>query len=512
MDFIPIYLMFLRFFWKIFRFIIIHMNAYVIALRRESLRELPIMRHLPISFDLKGKTVIVAGGGETALAKLRLLSKTDARISVFAENPIAALLHQISTSGGTLIRRQPRAADLVDVTLVFAATDDSKIDAAIAKLAKAEQLPCNVADNLEASNFILPAIVDRDPVTVAISTSGTAPVLARQIKADLEERLDFQLGTLARIAGEFRTVAAALPRGLLRRQFWNRFFFNIGPKALRDGGEAKLRETLSDLALEFGKQTSEAGFVHLVGAGPGNPDLLTLKARKLLHEADVVIHDRLVSSEVLELARREARLIPVGKTPGGPSWQQEDINARLVAEAAAGNQVVRLKAGDSGVYGRLDEEMNALDLAGIGYAIVPGITAAIAAAAAAKVSLTRRGRNSELRFLTGQDVSGFAEHDWRALGKPNACAAIYMGVRAAPFIQGRLLMVGANPAAPMSVVENASRADQTIISSTLGALTADMAAAGIDGPAILFLGIAPSNTKTQNTSLAASVAAAGGIR
>ena len=470
------------------------------------------MRHLPISFDLRSKTVVVAGGGETALAKLRLLSKTDARVFVFADHPIPAVMQMISDFGTTLLRRQPGAADLTGVALVYAASGNAHDDTAVAELARAEQVLCNVADNLEASDFIIPAIVDRDPVTVAISTSGTAPVLARQIKADLEGRLDPQLGTLARIAGEFRGAAARLPRGLLRRQFWGRFFADTGRKALQKGGEAKAREALAELALEFEERTPKAGFVHLVGAGPGDPDLLTMKARKLLHEADVVVYDRLVSDEVLELARREARLVAVGKVPGGPSWRQEDINARLVAEARTGNQVVRLKSGDPGIYGRLDEEMNALDLAGIGYAIVPGITAAVAAAAAAKMSLTRRGRNSALRFLTGQDLGGFAEQDWRGLGQPDACAAIYMGVRAAQFIQGRLLMVGADPATPMSVVENASRADQTIVSTTLGSLTADMAAGDIIGPAILFLGIAPWNAKDEAPSQVASVAATGGIR
>lgn len=470
------------------------------------------MRHLPISYDLRGKTVAVAGGGETALAKLRLLSKTEARIFVFAHHPIPAVMHLISNGGVTLVRRRPGPDDLEGVALVYAASGDAHDDAAVVELARSKQVLCNVADNLDASDFIIPAIVDRDPVTVAISTGGTAPVLARQIKAELEERLDPRLGTLARIAGEFRTAAAALPRGLMRRQFWARFFADRGLKALQEGGEAKAREALANLALEFEERAPQKGFVHLVGAGPGDPDLLTLKARKLLHEADVVIYDRLVSGEVLGLVRREARLVAVGKMPGGPSWRQKDINARLVAEAVAGNQVVRLKSGDPGLYGRLDEEMNALDLAGIRYAIVPGITAAIAAAAAAKVSLTRRGRNSSLRFLTGQDVSGFAEQDWRGLGKPDVCAAIYMGVRAAQFIQGRLLMFGADPATPMSVVENASRADQAIVSTTLGALTADMAAARIEGPAILFLGIAPSNVIDEMSGQVASVAASGGIR
>jgi len=449
------------------------------------------MRHLPISLDLRGKNVVLAGGGEVALAKLRLLMKTETRLAVFAPAPLPEICALAEARHIRLYRRPVAAADLVGATLAYAATGDSAEDGRVADLGRAAGALCNVVDDREASDFITPAIVDRDPVTVAIATEGSAPVLARRIKADVEASLSPDTGVLARIAEEFRAQAATLPRGMPRRRFWSRFFDQAGPQALREGGEAAARQALEALAAEAGMEACAPGFVHLVGAGPGDPDLLTQKARRLLHEADVVIHDRLVSPAVLELARREARLIAVGKVPGGSGWQQKDIDARIVAEATAGFQVVRLKSGDPGVYGRLDEEMQALAEAGIGYAIVPGITAATAAAAAAKVSLTQRGRNSALRLLTGQDVNGFAEHDWRTLAKPGAAAAIYMGVRAAQFLQARLLMVGANPGTPMSVVENASRADQTIIATTLANLTADMAAAAIQGPAILFLGIGP---------------------
>lgn len=473
------------------------------------------MRHLPISLDLRGKAVVVAGGGEIALAKLRLLLKTEARLAVFAAEPMPEIERLAGEGCLHLCRRAPAAADLVGVALVYAASGEAAEDARVVDLGRAAGALCNAVDNREASDFITPAIVDRDPVTVAISTGGSAPVLGRQIKADIEARLDPETGTLARIAEEFRPQAAALPAGRPRRRFWSRFFSQVGPRALREGGARAVRIGLEALALEAGVQGMHdvpPGFVHLVGAGPGDPELLTLKARKLLHEADVVIHDRLVSPAVLELARREARLVEVGKTPHGPSWKQQDINARLVAEAAAGAQVVRLKSGDPGIYGRLDEEMQALEQAGIGYAIVPGITAAASAAAAARVSLTRRGRNSSLRLLTGQDVNGFAEHDWRALAKPGAGAAIYMGVRAARFLQARLLMVGADPATPMSVVENASRPDQAIVSTSLGDLTADLEAAGITGPAILFLGIAPQAAAAGLSRDDAPVLAVGGVR
>ena len=228
-----------------------------------------------------------------------------------------------------------------------------------------------------------------------------------------------------------------------------------------------------------------------VGAGPGDPELLTLKARKALDAADVVIHDRLVTPGLLELARREATILDVGKQGFGPSASQAAINALLIAHAAEGAQVVRLKGGDPSVFGRLDEETEALDAAGIGWHVVPGITAASASAAAIGRSLTRRGRNSALRLLTGHDMRGFADHDWRDLARPGEVAAIYMGKASARFVQGRLLMHGASRSMPVTLVENASRPDQRILATTLERLPADLAEWQADGPALTLLGLAP---------------------
>jgi uroporphyrin-III C-methyltransferase/precorrin-2 dehydrogenase/sirohydrochlorin ferrochelatase len=233
------------------------------------------------------------------------------------------------------------------------------------------------------------------------------------------------------------------------------------------------------------------GVVHLVGAGPGDPELLTLKARRLLHEADVVIHDRLVPQAILELARREAEILEVGKTAFGPSWKQEDINALIVRRALAGDTVVRLKGGDPAVFGRLDEEVEALEAAGVPYGIVPGITSASAGAAAIGQSLTKRGRNSAFRILTGHDVDGFAEHDWRELSKPGSTAAVYMGTKAATFLRGRLMMHGAPAETPVTAVENASRPEQRVIATTLFELPQALAAAAPAGPVMILYGLAP---------------------
>ncbi|WP_420858737.1 siroheme synthase CysG [Marivivens marinus] len=449
------------------------------------------MQHFPIFLDVKNARIVLAGGGEAALAKLRLLTKTEAKVEVYADAPHPDLLRLAHDGRITLIPRALTTGDVRGAALVYGAAEDKAEDARVAGIARAEGALVNIVDNLHGSDFITPAIVDRDPVTVAIGTEGAAPVLARAIKADLEERLPVSLGLLARIGKAFRHAADVLPMGRKRRDFWADYYFRDGPRALDQGGEPAVDRALSDLLDTHVMQARRDGHVALVGAGPGDPDLLTLKARKALDTADVVIYDRLVSPEILELARREALMIDVGKEGFGTSTSQSDINALIVEHAAGGAQVVRLKAGDPTVFGRLDEEIDALDAAGIDWHIVPGITAASAAVAQIGQSLTKRHRNSSVRFLTGHDTKGFCDHDWRALARPGEVAAIYMGKKSARFIQGRLLMHGANPATPVTVIENASRPDSRVLSTTLSNLEPDLTRADLSGPALTFLGLAP---------------------
>lgn len=448
------------------------------------------LRYFPIFIDLREKHVVVSGTSPAALAKVRLLLKTEARLSVFGGAASRQFDGLAARGKLALVDRPIQAADLSGVHLLYSADDDPAEAARVLGLARSAGVLCNRVDSAEDSDFLTPAIIDRDPVTVAIGTEGTAPVLARRIKAAVEEMLPSGLGSLARIAARFRPLAASLPAGHARRALWDRFFGETGPRALAAGGEAAAEAALSTLAAEFQAARPE-GHVHFIGAGPGDPELLTLKARRLIAGADVIMHDRLVSPEVLDLARREASFIEVGKTPGGKkSWRQGDINDLLIAEAGQGRRVARLKSGDPGIYGRLDEEADALSGAGIPFDIVPGVTAASAAAAAAGLSLTRRGRNAALRILTGHGRDGYVEQDWHSLAGPDAVAAVYMGVRASGFLQGRLLMHGRSADTPVTVVENASRADQKIVSATLGNLAARLRENGIDGPAILFLGLA----------------------
>lgn len=449
------------------------------------------MRFYPAFVRLEGETVVFSGAGEPAAAKLRLLLKSEARLRVFGTEPCGSVRQWAIEGRIELITRPLQEGDADGARLLYGANDDPKEDASAVAIGRRAGALTNIVDNLEASDFLTPAIVDRDPVTIAIGTEGTAPVLARKIKAQIEELLPSSTGVLARIGNAFRPLAARLPTLRQRRDFWTRFFFSDGPKALQAGGENAVKQSLAQLFDSTRSQVDPVGEVALIGTGPGDPELLTLKARRKMHEADVVLHDRLVTPEILELARREALVICVGKTGYGPSWKQEDINALIVEHARRGHRVARLKSGDPSIYGRLDEEIDVLEGAGISWEIVPGITAASAAAASIGASLTRRGRNSSLRFLTGRDVDGFAEHDWASLATPSATAAIYMGVRATRFLAGRLLMHGANASTPVTVVEKASRIDQTVIASSLGTLVDDVAGAGIEGPAIIFLGLTP---------------------
>lgn len=459
------------------------------------------MRHFPIFLDLRGRRVVLAGGGEAALAKLRLILKSEARVTVFAEDAAPEIAAWHAEGKLHLVERAFGPGDAMCAALAYAASEDDAEDARVAALARADGALVNIVDNLEGSAFITPAIVDRDPVTIAIGTEGAAPVLARRIKADLEASLPSSLGLLARIGQGFRTAANALPMGRKRREFWSDYYFNRGPEALAKEGKTGVELALGDLLIDHLHGTETTGRVDLVGAGPGDPDLLTMKARRSLDKADVVIYDRLVSPEILELARREATMVNVGKKGFGPSTRQEDIGAAMVEHAQSGAHVVRLKSGDPGVYGRLDEEIDALDAAGVDWTIVPGITAANAASAQIGQSLTKRGRNGALRFLTGHDVKGFAEQDWRTLAKPGEVAAIYMGARGARFLQGRLMMHGAAPDTPVTAVENASRSDAQIISSTIAHLPADLDAVQPDAPVILMLGLSPRQAAAQLPAL-----------
>jgi uroporphyrin-III C-methyltransferase/precorrin-2 dehydrogenase/sirohydrochlorin ferrochelatase len=446
------------------------------------------MRFFPVFLDLNHQPVLVIGGGEQAAQKIRLLVKTKARIRVLASDPcdeIAALAGVI-----TIERRQLTARDLAGVRLAYVALEDDVEAARAVAMARAAGVPVNAVDRQELCDFITPAIVDRDPLVIAIGTEGAAPVLARQLKARLEAMLPARLGGLVRWAASLRERAASsVARGLARRRFWDGFFDGPVARAYLAGAHDEAARLVERELAHGGPRLT--GRVSLVGAGPGDPDLLTFKAMRALQEADVIVADRLVSSEILERARRDAERILVGKTPGRPSPSQAEINAILLREARSGKHVVRLKGGDPFVFGRGGEELATLHAAGIAVEVVPGISAAMGCAAAIGLPLTERDERRSLTLLTGHASDGLAEHDWAALARPGQMLAIYMGVGAAGHIQARLLAAGMDPETLVTMVENGTLPAQKLALTSIGQLTEGIIDAAIKGPAMILVGAHP---------------------
>ena len=460
-----------------------------------------MLQFFPLFLHMDGKRVGFIGNSPDIIAKIRLIQKTPAQIELYADAPTPELAdfitqHQLTHYPRTFTPQDLGDTDLRDGArppLAFVYFDAP--DAGLIAACQSAGIPHCVIDDLAHSAFITPALVDRAPVTVAIGTEGTSPVLARQIKASIEAQLPQTLGIIAAKAGQLRDKVARHIAPKDRRSFWRRFFDKLDyhsfttPEAVVSRVDALLQHGTADT------ETASAPHIWFIGAGPGDPELLTMQARRLLHEADIILHDRLVPQPILELGRREAEIISVGKTAYGASWRQEDINQLLIEKAAAGKMVVRLKSGDCGVFGRLDEETEAVYRAGIGFSVAAGLTSANVAAAEMGVSLTRRGRNASYRILTAHDLNGFAEHDWQEMAKglsaQNFTAALYMGVRAAPYLSGRLLMYGAPADMAVTISEHVSRPQARHIATTLRHLAQDMAEADVTGPAVIFLGLHP---------------------
>jgi uroporphyrin-III C-methyltransferase/precorrin-2 dehydrogenase/sirohydrochlorin ferrochelatase len=448
------------------------------------------LRYFPIFVDLDGRDVLIAGGGEKALQKLRLIAKTTARIRVIAEaisEDIAAIAREPAL---VLERRRFTAFDVDGAAIVFAASDDAEEDRVVAAAARAAGIPVNVVDAPRESSFIMPAIVDRDPVVVAIGTEGAAPILAREIKSKIEALLPARFGRIAERAMLLRRrVHEAVADPVVRRRLWEDLLQGLWRSAVLAGDDSK-----ADLELERRLEAARAnalpaGSVALIGCGPGEPDLLTLKAQQRLQEADVLVVDRLVNPAILEYARRDAVRIDAGKEPEGPSASQDEINRILVREALKGHRVARLKGGDAFVFGRAAEEMAAVRAAGIPVEVVPGITAAHACAASVGLPLTLRQKVRQFAVVTGASADGAFDLDWSALAKPGQAFAIYMGVRSAARLREKLLVAGADPDVPVVIVENGSLPQERTVATRLGALDGAIADKGITGPAIIFVGL-----------------------
>jgi len=451
------------------------------------------MRTFPILISFDGKPPLVTGGGELAAVKARLLLKRAPSVDVSAEELGPELAALAEAGQVSLVPAQPGIDQLRGRPLVIAATEDDEEDARVSAIARALGVPVNVPDRPELCTFALPAIVDRGEVTVAIGTSGASPVLAQRLRAWLEQELHPRLDALAKLAAEFRgPVAEKLPSGRPRRKFWEAVFEGAAAEAMLEGDEDKARALISAAIEQAAAKQDSRGRVLLVGAGPGDPELLTMKAVRALKSADVILYDRLIGEGVLDHARREAELIPVGKAKGAHSVPQEDINALLIDRARAGQTVVRLKGGDPFIFGRGGEELDALREAGIAIEIVPGVTAGIAAAASLQIPLTHRDVSHTVTFLSGHEAGGeepsFEHLDLAALSTGKNTLLVYMGVTTAGVIAKRLLDAGFKPDLPVIAVENASRDEERRVAATIADLAAHPERLGLKSPAVLIFG------------------------
>jgi len=451
------------------------------------------VRTFPIFVSFDGKPPLVVGGGELAAVKTRLLLKRAPSVGVAAGEVVAELAALAEAGLVSLLPALPGIDQLRGRPLVISATEDDAEDARVSAIARALGVPVNVPDRPELCTFALPAIVDRGEVTVAIATSGAAPVLAQRLRAWLEQELHPRLDALAKLAAEFRgAVAARVPSGARRRKFWEAVFEGAAAEAMLEGDEVKAKALIGE-AIETAAATPHLqGRVLLVGAGPGDPELLTVKAVRALKAADVILYDRLVGLGILDHARREAELIPVGKAKGQHSVPQSEINAVLIARARAGQTVVRLKVGDPFIFGRGGEELDALREAGIPIEIVPGVTAGIAAAASLQIPLTHRDVSHTVTFLSGHEAGGeepsFEHLDLAALASGKNTLLVYMGVTTAGVVAKKLLDAGFAPSLPVIGVENASREDERRVAATIADLATHPERLGLKSPAILIFG------------------------
>ena len=441
----------------------------------------------PAFHKVAGRRVVVVGDGAEAAAKVRLLLETEADIRVVAAEPCAELAELIGAQSLEHAKRSFGADDLVDAVLVFAASGAHDSDAMVVAAARAANVPVNAVDMPDLCDFYTPALVNRAPVAVAITTAGAGPVLAQKLRAGIEAMLPERLGSLARLGDSFRAAAdRVLPKGQPRRRFWSAFFEGGVADMALAGRTETARRLAARLLTESG--SASEGFVWLVGAGPGAADLLTLRAQRVLQEADVIVHDSLVPESVVAMGRRDAERIHVGKRKGRHSASQEEINAILVRQARAGRRTVRLKAGDPLVFGRAGEEMAALRNAGIGFEVVPGVTAAFAAAAEAEIALTQRGIASSLVFATGHDAAGDVLPDWAGLALAGSTIAVYMGRSVAARVADRLMQAGLAAATPVAAIENASLPERRHFAGALGELSSFAERGDVDGPTLILIG------------------------
>jgi uroporphyrin-III C-methyltransferase/precorrin-2 dehydrogenase/sirohydrochlorin ferrochelatase len=457
------------------------------------------MDYLPLFVDVRDRLVVVVGGGVVAYRKIEHLLKAHARVRVVAPE-LCADLDVYRTLGRIEHRPVPFSApQLEGALLVIAATDDEAVNDAVARAARERGVLANVVDDAARSAFIFPAIIDRSPLIVAVGTAGSSPTLARRVRTQIEALLPERLGSLAQYAGRWRNaVKAALPGLPARLRFWDGFF--NGPVATsllagsESGADAAMQRSLEQARAAAGAQLGE---VYLIGVGPGDPDLLTLRAQQLLQQADVLLYDRLVPEVILGRARRDAEKINVGKTPGSHEHTQDYINQLLVEHARRGLRVARVKGGDPFIFGRGGEELQVLRAAGIPVVVVPGVTASLGAAASAGIPLTHRGVAQAVTLVTATGANS-ASLNWQALAQEKHTVVFYMGAAQIGHIVAKLIEHGLPGTQPVALLERATWPDERVLKSTLAHLPAMAAAAQLRSPTLLVVGEVAALAQAKN--------------
>ena len=458
-----------------------------------------LMKYFPIFVDAQHIHCLVVGAGEVAARKCELLLKTPATITIVAPWVSDTVEKLACSDKVTLIRREYQPDDLHHKQMVFVATDSEATNQTIHDQAHALNILVNVVDNTPLCKFITPSIVDRSPIIIAMSSGGVAPVLLRYIRQKLESVIPHNIKRLGVFSENFRDkVKTSLNNVTDRRYFWEDVLDgDIGENVLQ--GNQEQAEKQLDLALEkYAKGDKPAGQVYLVGAGPGDPDLLTFRALRLMQKADVVVYDRLVSPDILELVRRDAEKIYVGKKQSNHTIPQQDINQLLADLAKKGNRVVRLKGGDPFVFGRGGEEIETLIEQGIEFQVVPGITAATGAASYAGIPLTHRDHAQSVTFTTGHLRNNTIDLDWPSLVKPNHTLVFYMGLTGLPIICSKLIEHGLPASTPIGLIQSATRADQKVVAGTLQDITENPKTALLKPPTLIIVGSVVSLHKQLN--------------
>lgn len=429
------------------------------------------MDYLPVFLKIRTRPCLLVGGGRVAARKAALLLRAGAKLTVVALQCCAELRERAAQGEVTLIERAFEPHDLENAVLVIAATDDETVNRAVYELASRLRIPVNVVDNPALCSFIMPSIVDRSPVQIAVSTSGASPVLARLLRAKLESFIPSAYGRLARLVDEYRTrVKQRFTDPGQRRYFWENVLQGRVAELLFAGQEVQARAALEAAIEDTGTSYASAGEVYLVGAGPGDPDLITFRALRLMQQADVVVYDRLVSSPVLDMVRKDAELIYAGKERNRHTLTQESINQLLVRLAREGKRVLRLKGGDPFIFGRGGEEIETLAQEGIPFQVVPGITAASGCASYAGIPLTHRDYAQSCTFVTGHLKDGSVDLDWDSLARPGQTIVFYMGMHSLPVISRQLIAHGLAPDTPVALVQQGTTPRQRVYIEKLDTL------------------------------------------